>query len=391
LQNTFNIAPNAHPERNHKIHILLNKWPPERCIGVEILKPLGSGELTLLRRIVIEPSMRQVDLAETLGVTRSAINQIWKKLEKDCNLRIRSTFDYGKLGLRVTFGWANDNEGSRKLPKLKRWLVSNPLTIFLAESELSSMMDKRIYFEALLPIDQRGMNYLNQLSRFQKRPYELSLVFGSAENMSNHMNLGLFDGKDWEVIDGFRFGIIIDSAKGYADILPDIQLSTQTDPVAATNEDLLVASSIEDDYHVTSLGLASRYKELGLSPPSERTLRRRLSSMKRDLAIPYVSIHNIGLTQRLVITLDNRGAVSNLSRILQAQATTLPKAKVMSCEALTALILDFPESAGLLAISKVLSELAGDTTEMCTFIAEQTSLWGGLDSLIPPSHRQSSQ
>jgi hypothetical protein len=58
---------------------------------------------------------------------------------------------------------------------------------------------------------------------------------------------------------------------------------------------------------------------------------------------------------------------------------------------LTALILDFPESAGLVAISKVLSELAGDTTEMCTFIAEQTSLWGGLDSLIPPSHRQSSQ
>ncbi|MFW9801926.1 MAG: hypothetical protein ACFFFC_04710 [Candidatus Thorarchaeota archaeon] len=335
--------------------------------------------------------MRQVDLAETLDVTRSAINQIWRKLEKDYNLRIRSTFDYGRLGVRVTFGWANDTEGSRNLPKLKRWLVSNPLTSFVAESELSSMMDKRIYFEALLPIDQRGMNYLNQLSRFQKRPYELSLVFGSAENMSNLMNLGLFDGRDWEVIDGFRFGIIIDSAKGYADILPDIQLSTQTDPVAATDEDLLVASSIEDDYHVTSMGLASRYKELGLSPPSERTLRRRLSSMRRNNAIPYVSIHNIGLTQRLVITLDNRGAVSNLSRILQAQATTLPKAKVMSCEALTALILDFPESAGLLAISKVLSELAGDTTEMCTFIAEQTSLWGGLDSLIPPSHRQSSQ
>ncbi|MFX1441497.1 MAG: hypothetical protein ACFFFD_14740 [Promethearchaeota archaeon] len=335
--------------------------------------------------------MRQVDLAETLDVTRSAVNQIWRKLEKGCNLRIRSTFDYGKLGLRVIFGWANDNEGSRNLAKLKRWLVSNPLTIFFAESELSSMMDKRIYFEALLPIDQRGMNYLNQLSRFQKRPYELSLVFDSAENMSNHMNLGLFDGRDWEVIDGFRFGIIIDSAKGYADILPDIRLSTQTDPVAATYEDLLVASSIEDDYHATSMGLASRYKELGLSPPSERTLRRRLSSMRRDHAIPYASIHNIGLTQRLVITLDNRGAVSNLSRILQAQATTLPQAKVMSCEALTALILDFPESAGLLAISKVLSELAGDTTEMCTFIAEQTSLWGGLGSLILPSHRQSSQ
>lgn len=385
------IFPKYRVERNHKVHILLNKWPPGRCIGVEILRPLGTGELTLLRRLVIEPSVRQVDLAETLDVSRSAINQIWKKLEKDCNLHIRSTFDYGKLGLRLTFGWAIDKEGSRNLPKLKRWLSSNPLTSFVAESVLSSMMDKRVYFEALLPIDQRGINYLNQLSRFQKRPYEISLVFGSAENISNHMNLGLFDGRDWEVIDGFRFGIIIDSAKGYADILPDIKLSTQTDPVAATNEELLVASSMEEDFHVTSMDLASRYQKLGLSPPSERTLRRRISSMRRNHAIPYVSIQNIGLTQRLVITLDSRGAASDLSRILQAQATTLPQAKVMSCESLTALILDFPESAGLVAISKVLSELAGDTTEMCTFIAEQTSLWKGLGSLIPPSHRRSSQ
>jgi hypothetical protein len=332
--------------------------------------------------------MRQVELAKALDVTRSAVNQIWKKLEQDCSLRIRSTFDYGKLGLRFAFGWAKDEEGSTNLPKFKSWLSSNPLTIFLAESVLSSMMDKRIYFEALLPIDRRGSNFFNQLARFQKRPYDLSIVFGSAENVSNHMNLGLFDGRGWEVIDGFRFGAIIDSARGYADILPDIQLSGQTDPVAATIENLLVASSIEEDYHITSMDLESRYHELDLSSPSERTLRRRIVSMRKSHAIPYVSIQNIGLTQRIIVTLDERGGASSLSRLLQAQATTLPKARVMSSESLTSMILDFPESASWFAISKAFSELAGDTTEMCTFIAEHTSLWKGLSSLMPSTSAQ---
>lgn len=335
--------------------------------------------------------MRQVELAETLDVTRSAVNQIWKKLEHDCSLRIRSTFDYGKLGHRFTFGWAKDQEGSKNLPKFKRWLSSNPLTSFLTESVLSSMMDKRLYFEAFLPTDRRGSNFLNQLTRFQKRPYKLSIVFGSAEKVSNHMNLGLFDGRDWEIIDGFRFGAIIDSARGYADILPDIQLSGQTDPVAASIEDLLVASSIEEDYHVTSMGLESRYHEMGMSPPSERTLRRRIASMRKNHAIPYVSIQNIGLTQRIVVTLDERGTASNLSRILQVQATTLPQARVMSCESLTALILDFPGSASWFAISRAFSELANDTLEMCTFIAEQTPLWRGLSSLVQSSSRRKSQ
>jgi hypothetical protein len=335
--------------------------------------------------------MRQVELAEALDVTRSAVNQIWKKLEQDCNLRIRSTFDYGKLGLRFTFGWAKDEEGSTNLPKFKRWLSSNPLTIFLAESVLSSMMDKRLYFEALLPIDKRGSNFLNQLTRFQKRPYDLSIVFGSAENVSNHMNLGLFDGRGWEVIDGFRFGAIIDSARGYADILPDIQLSSQTNPVAATIENLLVASSIEEDYHVTSLGLESRYHELDLSSPSERTLRRKITSMRKNHAIPYVSIQNIGLTQRIIVTRDERRGASSLSRLLQAQATTLPQARAMSSESLTAMILDFPESASWFTISKAFSELAGDTREMCTFIAEHNPLWKGLSSLMPSSHPRKSR
>jgi predicted transcriptional regulator len=370
---------------------LLNKWPLERYIGVRNLRALGKGELTLLRRLVIEPSMRQVELAKALDVTRSAVNQIWKKLEQDCGLRIRSIFDYGKLGLRFVFGWAKDQESSTNLPKFKRWLSSNLLTNFLGESVLSSMMDKRLYFEALLPMDRRGSNYLDQLARFQKRPYDLSIAFGSAENVSNHMNLGLFDGRGWEVIDGFRFGAIIDSARGYADILPDIQLSSQTDPITGTTENLIVASSIEEDYHVTSMDLESRYHKLNLSSPSERTLRRRIASMRRSHAIPYVSIQNIGLTQRIIVTLDERRGVSSLSRLLQAQATTLPQARVMSSESLTAMILDFPESASWFAISKALSELASDTTEMCTFIAEHTPIWKGLSSLIPSSQPRKSK
>ncbi|MHA2065773.1 MAG: hypothetical protein ACXABY_15470, partial [Candidatus Thorarchaeota archaeon] len=72
-----------------------------------------------------------------------------------------------------------------------------------------------------------------------------------------------------------------------------------------------------------------------------------------------------------------------LSRLLQVQATTLPRARVVHSPSLTAILIDFPESTSWFAISKVLSELAGVTSGMCTFIADASQIWKGLESLVP--------
>jgi len=92
----------------------------------------------------------------------------------------------------------------------------------------------------------------------------------------------------------------------------------------------------------------------------------------------------VGLTQRFVVCLQEHRGESTISRLLQAQATTLPKARVVKTDELTAMILDLPESASWFAISKAFSELGSDIPEMCTFIAESSQLWKGLASLVPP-------
>jgi hypothetical protein len=345
------------------------------------LKPLGAGELRVLRKIVIDPSLTQADLARELDVTRSAVNQIWRKLKQERRLSVRSSFDYGQLGLRLVFGWARDREGSEILPKFFRWLSSSPLTVSSMRSVMSSMMDSRVYFEALLPHGQRGTWFLDQLERFTKKPYNLSLVYGISTHTANHMNLGLFDGRQWEVIDGFRFGATIDSAKGYADVLPDVRTSEQSDPTIASPDDIVVASTVEQDYHATSKQLERTLKQQGKAYLSERTLRRRLATIRQRHIVPYVAIENIGLKQRVVICLEEEFADSSLSRLLRVQATTLPKARVVNNRSLTAIILDLPESANWFAISQVLSESAGPSPRMCTFIAEGSQIWKGLESL----------
>jgi DNA-binding Lrp family transcriptional regulator len=347
------------------------------------MKPLGAGALKLLRKLAIDPSLSQADLAKELDVTRSAVNQIWQKLRKERSLSVRGSFDYGQLGLKLVFGWASDREGSDILPKFSRWLTSSPLTVVVMRSVMSSMMDTRVYFEALLPQVQRGMWFLDQLERFKKNPYNLSLVYGFASHIANHLNLGLFDGRGWDMIDGFRFGATIDSAKGYADVLPDVRTSGQSGPMNVSLDDIIVASLIEQDFHATSRQLERNLSELGRPKISERTLRRRLSAVRQKRIVPYVRIENIGLNQRIAISLEEANELdSSLSRLLRVQATTLPKARVVHNGNLTSMILDLPESVSWFAISQVLSESAGATSTICTFIADDSQIWNGLDSLL---------
>ncbi|MHA1634321.1 MAG: hypothetical protein ACTSUZ_07155, partial [Candidatus Thorarchaeota archaeon] len=98
---------------------------------------------------------------------------------------------------------------------------------------------------------------------------------------------------------------------------------------------------------------------------------------------PYVEIDNIGLPQRLMICIrDDTYYKSAFSRLLHAQAGTFPKARVVSGPSLTLLELEIPSSVEWLALSQVLSSLAGNASEICTFIADSIERETRLESVV---------
>ncbi|MCK4565694.1 MAG: MarR family transcriptional regulator, partial [Candidatus Thorarchaeota archaeon] len=158
------------------------------------MRYLGPGELRVLGRLIIDPSLRQADLARELGVSRSAVNQIWNNLSHENNLRIRGNLDFGKIGLQMIFGWAVSSSPSDILIKFGRWLESSRLVTSIVLSKMSSTFDSRLYFEALLPGGNQASWFHSQIDRFRKKPYSLMIYASECSRISHHMNLGLFDG-----------------------------------------------------------------------------------------------------------------------------------------------------------------------------------------------------
>ena len=142
-------------------------------ILVTISKPLGRSELRLLNRLAIAPSMRQSNLARELNVTRSAINQLWTKLEREYGLAIRGNLDLGRFGLRLMFGWAQASGMSDILMKFSRWLKSNSLVTRLTKSMMSSTLEEMVYFEAIFLSLVGGVWLMPHLQATQRR---ISLV-----------------------------------------------------------------------------------------------------------------------------------------------------------------------------------------------------------------------
>lgn len=347
------------------------------------MRYLGPGELRLLARLVIDPSVRQADLARELGVSRSAINQIWSNLHHENNLKIRGNPDYGKIGLQFIFGWAISNGGSDVLTKFSRWLSSSHMVITILPSIMSSTFDSLVYFEALLPSGGQSGWFHSQVDRFRKRPYSLRIYTSECSRISHHMNLGLFDGKMWKFPDNFRLEASIGAARGYVDILPVDDTVEQSSPASRSQDDVLVTAMLEDDYFTTASRLSKYYLELGLKPDSGRTFRRRIARVRSEATNPYVEIDNIGLDQRLLVCIrENTYKESAFSRVLHAQAGTFPKARVVSGPSLTLLELEIPSHVEWLALSHVLSRLAGNASEICTFIADQSEKGKRLESVV---------
>ncbi len=337
------------------------------------MRYLGSGELRLLRRLIIDPSLRQADLAKELGVSRSAVNQIWNELIYDHNLRVCANLDYGRIGLQMIFGWAITSGESDILLKFSRWLESSRFVTTLVKSTMSSTFDSRLYFEALLPVGNQASWFHSQVDRFRKKPYSLRIYTSPVSRVSYHMNLGLFDGSNWDFPSSFRLEASIGAAYGYVDILPTVGTVTQSIPIDEIPDTILTAAVLESDYFATATNLAKFQQELGLASGAGRTLRRRIHRVRKEITRPYVEIENIGLSKRLLVSFqDNSEIESPLSQVLHAQAGTFPKARVVSGPNLTLLELQIPGNIEWLELSQVLAKISGIASETCTFIADKS-------------------
>ena len=347
------------------------------------MRYLGPGELRLVGRLVIDPSVRQADIAKELGVSRSAINQIWSNLHRENNLRIRGNPDYGKIGLQLIFGWAISSEESDVITKFSHWLKSSRLVTTILPSIMSSTFDSLVYFEVLLPLGGQAGWFHSQVDRFRKKPYSLQIYTSECSRISRHMNLGLFDGRMWEFPDNFRLEASIGAASGYVDILPVEYTVEQSLPVTSSQGDVLITALLEDDYFATASRLSKYYFDLGLKPDSGRSFRRHIARVRKSVINPYVEIDNIGLTQRLMVCIrEDTYKESTFARVLHAQGGTFPKARVVSGPSLTLLELDIPSNIEWLALSHVLSNLAGNASEICTFIADLREKRKRLESVV---------
>jgi hypothetical protein len=333
--------------------------------------------------LVIDPSLRQARLAAELGVTRSAINQIWHKLENDFQVGIRSNLDYGNFGLGLLFGWAHDSENSAVLKKFTQWLHTNKFVTRLTRSVMSSTMDARVYFEAVLPMNDQYIWFKSQIERFGKRPYSLGMEVELVSNVSHHTNLGLFDGTNWDFSHDFRLEASIGAARDYVQVLPDVDSMKQSELGNASLVDMVIAASIESDYHATASDVEKRIDELGLISISGRTLRRRLARMRKTMTLPYVSFKDIGLDRKIMVCIKDDDAVESLTpRLLHAQAGSFPRARVLSGNNLTVLDLETPLTGDWLQMSQILSGQVSNTSEICTFIADTHEIENRLENVV---------
>jgi hypothetical protein len=175
----------------------------------------------------------------------------------------------------------------------------------------------------------------------------------------------------------------IGAARGYVDILPVVGTVEQSAPVQSDLGELIAAAAIEYDYHASATELAALYDAVGITPDSGRTLRRRITRARQELARPYIEVDNVGLDQHIMtIIRDELYAESEFSHLLHAQAGSFPRARVLSGPGLTVLDLDTPSNTKWLELSQVMAGLVGNSSEICTFIADRGEKEAQLKSVV---------
>ncbi|TFG09628.1 Lrp/AsnC family transcriptional regulator [Candidatus Thorarchaeota archaeon] len=347
------------------------------------MKPLGPSELRVLRRLALDPTERQVGIAEQLGVSRSAVSQIWNRLTEERSLRVRCLLDYRSLGFSILIGWAWSEEDAAAVEKFSRWLDANPFVIAKADALMSSKTDERVYFEVLLPFGPHHSSFLEKLVRFEKRPYNLTVEYEPVSTITAQTNLGLFNGNSWDFKANFRFEASIDAAREFSEILPaETRLNQGSHPEPSTDI-LVIGACLENDYYSSAAQVHDCMLTLGLSPPSLRTIRRRLSHYRDQLGTPYIEIQNVGLGPSIIACVDDLTGGSGISRLLHSQGHLLPRARILSGSRLVAMDISLPSGSDWFGFSISLSNMLKSDAQVCTFITKARIIRKGLEDVLP--------
>jgi DNA-binding Lrp family transcriptional regulator len=351
-------------------------------MGVEHLLNLEPTDLKILRKLAIDPRMRQVDIARDLGVTRSSVNQVWKRLANSHGFRVNSVIDYGQVGMALLFGWAQIPSTSKTLASFRDWLESSVFVSDTTYSLVSSTTYSTVYFEAVLPRGERVWWFTKQLEGLCGAHDDIIMVHDTASEVSHHLNLGLFDGSHWDFDEGFRFQASTGVARGYADVLPVTNTLKQSESGSGSIVDMALLSAVQQDYHASARQVAAGLRRLGSRRLSERTLRRHLEQIRNWWAMPYIELDNIGLAQRVLVCVENNPNEQSLSRVLHVQAGALPKARVVSGPRLSVLDLKLPISSNLVALSSSLERMIRHTAQPIIFIARESMTRKALENLL---------
>ena len=330
---------------------------------------LGAGAIRVLNKLALDASLRQATIAKDLNFSRSAVNQVWSKLEEECNLRIQSNLDYGALGFHSVYGWGSAATDRQAVDRMESWLSRNQFTTTVYRSQMSSKEDTRVFFHSLVPSGHHLSDYFQSLERFRKRPYSLDISYDQSLTIADYFNFGYYNAGDWDFESEYRFQASIVAARSYASILPTGQSMKQSHSSEYDLVERIIGSSLESDYFTTSPHVSACLDRFHISTPSERTLRRKIRALRDSIAYPYMELENIGLPKTVLITLkESTGA--DIYRLLQAQSSLFPRVRMLSGADSLVLILKIPEKTNWFHISSAMSHIVDSSSETCIFIAE---------------------
>ncbi len=344
-----------------------------------ITTPLTDREWTVLSRIALNPQMKQVQLARALGVTRSAINQIWTRLRRERDFRVPSIINFGKMGLEWIFGWAEEKRGTEGLDKFVRWATITPFVKTLTRARLASTMNPIVLFEMLVPRGSVTSHLKEQLHRFRKKPYELTIDAEHVNLASYNLNLGRFNGKRWVFDDIFKMSTILEATKRFADIIPvssGVRMGTGT----FNARDLVIAAVLERDYHASAKQVQKFMMKVGMWIP-DRTLRRHLTRV-RNMVRPYVCINNLGLDNQVMIGFKYIRDEEMLTQFIHSQISMFPKTMILTGPHLSRLIINLPDEINWLAVVESFRANLEDSAHVTGCIIDRPQIRKGLEQMV---------
>ncbi|MBD3408019.1 MAG: hypothetical protein GF411_18005 [Candidatus Lokiarchaeota archaeon] len=334
----------------------------------------------MLNRLVLDPSKRPIALARDLGITRSAVSQIWRQLEQVHNLSVRGMINYGELGLIPFVGLFFTQDEPLKLREVEDWLRQNPFVVSLAPSAVTASMESILIFETVFPLGPKVGHFRSKLAEFQES-LSGSLLFSPLIHQGQFLNLGRFNGTSWNITDFFRLEAVIHATKDYVDIIPENLLVEISSPSPSNIELSIVAVALEKNYFANTREVLHWFEIFDVIPPSDRTIRRRINEVREKIVTPYVHLTGLNLAQRVALVFKAPPS-SDVVRTLIAQLNSYPRTRVAMGNTLTMVYIDLPSSIDWFAISTTVSVLDPSGSILFPFVISEDLIRKGLEGVV---------